>query len=127
MMSDELCLPLITAVSSAAAQTKLMENIMDFSLAWKRKINFHLIKQEVTKYYQLLCDTVDLSSSPVRQTRVGSSILECISTQINREENETLKKNELRKESKLLLLQKYLDRNTAHRSWSTCIQVSLAT
>lgn len=30
MMSDELCLPLITAVSSAAAQTKLMETIMDF-------------------------------------------------------------------------------------------------
>lgn len=41
----------VASVASAAAQTKLMEHIMDFSLAWKRKINFHLIEQEVTKYY----------------------------------------------------------------------------
>lgn len=81
---------LVASVTSAAARTKLMKHIMDFSLAWKRKINFHLIKQEVTKYYQLLCDTVDLSTGPMRQVRVGSEILEYISTQINRKENETL-------------------------------------
>jgi len=60
---------------------------MDFSLAWKRKINFNLIEQEVTKYCQLLCDTVGLSSGPMRQTSVGNKILECLSTQTNREEN----------------------------------------
>lgn len=77
----------IASIAGAAAQTKLMEHIMDFSLAWKREINFHLIEQEVTKYYRLLCDTVVLSSGPMRQARVGNRILECISTQINREEN----------------------------------------
>lgn len=85
-MSEEL-----SSVAGAAVQMKLMEHIMDFSLAWKkRKINFHLIEQEVTKCYQLLCDAVDLSSGPVKQTRVGSRILEHISTQTTREENWTL-------------------------------------
>lgn len=41
----------VASVASAATQTNLMEHIMDFSLAWKRKINFHLIEQEVIKYY----------------------------------------------------------------------------
>lgn len=82
----------IASVASAAAQMRLMEHSMDFSLAWKkREINFQLIEQEVTKYYQLLCDTEDLSNGPVRQTSAGNRTLECISTQINWEENWALK------------------------------------
>lgn len=73
----------IPSVASVAAQMKFL----DFSLALKRKINFHLIEQEVTKYYHLLCDTVVLSSGLMRHRRIENKILECISTQINREEN----------------------------------------